>query len=140
MPDDVVQVDAGTVRRTLRGVTRDHDILFFESVPELRDKLVPGRVVFFQGFTFKKVQAIASDGAHLIVATEPAALTDLFKDTNIRWHTSINFRDASEPDEPAPATTIWEQRPEEAVMLLRKGRSGGGPSGIHARRARARDT
>lgn len=90
--DGVVQVDAGTVRRTLRGVTRDHDILFFENVPELRDKLAPGKVVFFQGFTFKRVQAIASDGAQLIVATEPASLTDLFKDANIRWHTSINFR------------------------------------------------
>ena len=90
--DDVVQVDAGTVRRTLKGVTRDHDILFFENVPELHDKLVPGKVVFFQGLTFKKVQAIASDGAQLIVATEPAALTDLFKDANIRWHASVNFR------------------------------------------------
>src|SRR5579872_79312 len=92
LADGVVQIDAGTVKRTLRGVTRDHDILFFENVPELRDKLVPGKVVFFQGFTFKRVQAIASDGAQLIVATEPAALTDLFKDANIRWHTSINFR------------------------------------------------
>lgn len=91
--DGMVQVDSGTVRRTLRGVTRDHDILFFENVPELRDKLVPGKVVFFQGFTFKKVQAIASDGAQLIVATEPASLTDLFKDANIQWHTPINFRD-----------------------------------------------
>src|SRR5579872_7015374 len=90
--DDVVQVDAGTVKRTLRGVTRDHDILLFDNVPELRDKLLPGKVVFFQGFTFKRVQAIASDGAQLIVATEPTALTDLFKDANIRWHTSINFR------------------------------------------------
>jgi len=90
--DGVVQIDAATVRRTLRGVTRDHDILFFENVPELRDKLVPGKVVLFQGFTFKRVQAIASNGAQLIVATEPAALTDLFKDANIRWHTSINFR------------------------------------------------
>ena len=72
--DDVVQVDAGTVKRTLRGVTRDHDILFFDNVPELRDKLVPGKVVLFQGFTFKRVQAIASDGAQLIVAAEPAAL------------------------------------------------------------------
>src|SRR5579872_741419 len=92
LADGVVQIDAGTVKRTLRGVTRDHDILFFDNVPELRDKLAPGKVVFFQGFTFKRVQAIASDGAQLIVATEPAALTDLFKDANIRWHTSINFR------------------------------------------------
>ncbi len=91
--DGVVQVDAGTVKRTLKGVTRDHDILFFENVSELRDKLAPGKVVLFQGLTFKKVQAIASDGTQLIVATEPASLTDLFKDANIHWRTAINFRD-----------------------------------------------
>lgn len=91
--DGVVQVDAATVRRTLQGVSRDHDILFFESSPELRDKLVPGKVVLFQGLTFKKVQAIATDGMQLIVATEPASLTDLFKDANIHWRAPINFRD-----------------------------------------------
>lgn len=91
--DGVVQVDAGTVGRTLKGVTRDHNILFFENLPELRDKLAPGKLVFFEGLTFKRVQAIASDGAQLIVATESASLTDLFKDANIQWHTSINFRD-----------------------------------------------
>lgn len=93
LADGVVQVDAAMVRRTLRGVSRDHDILFFENVPGLRDKLAPNRVVLFQGLTFKKVQAIASDGTQLIVATEPASLTDLFKDANIHWRTAINFRD-----------------------------------------------
>lgn len=93
LADGVVRVDAATVKRTLRGISRDHQILFFQSSPDLSDKLAPGKVVLFEGLTFKKVQAIASDGAQLIVATEPASLTDLFKDANIHWHTAINFRD-----------------------------------------------
>ena len=93
LADGVVRIDADTVKRTIKGVTRDHEIFFFENVPELRDKLVPGKVVLFERLTFKRIQAIAIDGSQLIVATEQASLTDLFKDANIQWHTPINFRD-----------------------------------------------
>jgi hypothetical protein len=91
--DGVVRIDADTVRRTIRGVNHDHDILFFENIPELRDKLQPGKVVLFEGLTFKRIQAIATDGSQLIVGTEKASLTDLFKDATIQWHTPINFRE-----------------------------------------------
>jgi hypothetical protein len=91
--DGVERIDANTVRRTIKGVTRDHDIFFFENVPEIRDKLVPGKVVLFEGLTFKRIQAIAIDGSQLIVATERASLTDLFKDANIQWHTPVNFHE-----------------------------------------------
>lgn len=91
--DGVERVDAETVKRTIKGVTRDHDIFFFQNVPEVRDKLAPGKVVLFEGLTFKRIQAIAIDGSQLIVATERASLTDLFKDANIQWRTPINFRD-----------------------------------------------
>ncbi len=91
--DGVERIDAETVKRTIRGVTRDHDIFFFENVPEVRNRLAPGKVVLFEGLTFKRIQAIAIDGSQLIVATEKASLTDLFKDANIQWRTPINFRD-----------------------------------------------
>ena len=91
--EDVVRVDAETVKRAARGVNRDHDIYFFENLPELREKLVPGKVVLFEGLTFKRIQAVAVDGSQLIVGTEDAALTDLFKDANIQWKVPINFRD-----------------------------------------------
>ncbi|HEU5403852.1 MAG TPA: hypothetical protein VFU86_21025 [Terriglobales bacterium] len=91
--DGVERIDADTVKRTIKGVTRDHSIFFFQNVPEVRDKLAPGKVVLFEGLTFKRIQAIAIDGSQLIVATEKASLTDLFKDANIQWRTPINFRD-----------------------------------------------
>jgi hypothetical protein len=91
--DGVERIDAETVKRTIKGVTRDHDIFFFANVPEVRDKLAPGKVVLFEGLTFKRIQAIAIDGSQLIVATEKASLTDLFKDANIQWRTPINFHD-----------------------------------------------
>src|SRR5512146_3582808 len=37
--DGVERIDAETVKRTIKGVTRDHDIFFFENVPEIQDRL-----------------------------------------------------------------------------------------------------
>jgi hypothetical protein len=89
--NDVIRISAPTVRRDLVGANRDHDIYIFSDSPELRSKLTPGSVVLFEGASFKKIQAIAMDGSHLIVGVEQAPLTRLFKDADIRWHTPINF-------------------------------------------------
>ncbi|MFL6306015.1 MAG: hypothetical protein ACJ72H_20990 [Candidatus Sulfotelmatobacter sp.] len=88
---DVVRVSAETVKHSLLGANRDHDIYIFRTTTELRSKLVPGKVVLFEGLSFKKIQAIAEDGSHLIVGTENAPLNQLFKDADIRWHTPVNF-------------------------------------------------
>jgi hypothetical protein len=91
--DNVVRIDADTVKRTARGVNKSHDIFFFDNVPELREKVVPGKVVLFEGFTFKRIQAIAIDGSRLIVGTENASLTELLKNADIEWHAPINFQE-----------------------------------------------
>jgi hypothetical protein len=89
--DNVVHVSAETVKKSLVGANRDHDIYVFTATPELRNKLVPGMVVLFEGLSFKRIQAIAEDAGQLFVGTENAPLNDLFKDADIRWHTPINF-------------------------------------------------
>jgi hypothetical protein len=89
--NDVIRISAPTVRRDLIGVNRDHDIYIFSDSAELRSKLTPGSFVLFEGASFKKIQAIATGGSHLIVGVEAAPLTRLFKDADIRWHTPINF-------------------------------------------------
>jgi hypothetical protein len=91
--DNVVRIDADMVKRTARGVNKDHDIYFFDNVAELRDKLVPGKVVLFEGLTFKRIQAVATDGSRLIVGTATASLTELLKDADIEWHAPINFQE-----------------------------------------------
>lgn len=91
--DNVVRIDADTVKRTARGVNKDHDIYFFDNVAELRDKLIPGRVVLFEGLTFKRIQAVATDGSRLIVGTGTASLTELLRDADIEWHAPINFQE-----------------------------------------------
>lgn len=54
----------------VQGVSRDHSIYFLENRPELREKIVPGKIVLFEGLTCKKIQAVATDGSKLIVGTE----------------------------------------------------------------------
>jgi hypothetical protein len=73
------------------GVSRDHDIYVFNDAPELREKLKPGNVVLFEGVNVKRILAIANDGPRLIVGTEQAPLSQLFKNADIRWHTPVNF-------------------------------------------------
>jgi len=91
--DNTVRIDSDTVFRTIRGVSRDHSIFIFENRPEVREKLAPGKVALFEGLTFRKIQAIATDGSDLIVSTEDASFAELFKDADIKWHTPINFRE-----------------------------------------------
>jgi hypothetical protein len=89
--DNVVPVSAETVKKSLVGANRDHDIYVFTATSELRNKLVPGKVVLFEGLTFKRIQAVAEDAGQLFVGAENAPLNELFKEADIRWHTPINF-------------------------------------------------
>jgi hypothetical protein len=89
--DDVVHVGADTVKQSIVGADREHDIYVFTATPELRNKLQPGKLVLFEGLSFKRIQALAEDGSQLIVGTESAPLTQLFKEADIRWRTPINF-------------------------------------------------
>ena len=117
--DGVVRIDADTVKRTARGVNKAHDIYFFDNVPELRDKIVPGKVVLFEGFTFKRIQAVAVDGSRLIVGTENAALTDLLKDADIEWHAPIHFQELHDQKVRAKAAWMHSQRPRSLEWAKR---------------------
>lgn len=94
--DGVVRIDADTVKRTAKGVNKDHDIYFFDNEAGLREKLQPGKIVLFEGLAFKRIAAIAVDGSRLIVGTENASLTDLLKDAEIEWHAPIHFQELHE--------------------------------------------
>lgn len=89
--DNVVRLSSETVKKTLIGANRDHDIYIFQNDPKLHAKLTPGKIVLFEGLSFKRIQAIAEDNSLLIVGTEDAPLTQLFKDADIRWKAPINF-------------------------------------------------
>ena len=118
--DGVVRIDADTVKRTARGVNKDHDIYFFDNEAGLRDKLQPGKVVLFEGLAFKRIQAVAIDGSRLIIGTEDASLTELLKDADIEWHAPIHFQELHEQKKRAKAAIArsaepWTERAWELI-------------------------
>ena len=86
-------VDLATVARTLRGVSPDHRIFVFQDSPELRQKLIPGRCVLFQGLDLRKVDALAVYGPNLIVGTETAPLKEALKNAQMKWNMPVDFGD-----------------------------------------------
>jgi hypothetical protein len=88
-------VDRATVGRTLRGVSEDQSIFLFEDSPELRSKLVPGKLVLFEGLDLRKVDALAIDPntKNLIVGTEKAPLQEALKNARIQVKMPVNFGD-----------------------------------------------
>ncbi|MBV9182304.1 MAG: hypothetical protein JO356_13420, partial [Acidobacteria bacterium] len=84
-------VDMQTVARTFRGVSEDHSIFIFEDSPELRQKLVPGKFVLFEGLDLRKVDALAVDGKKLVVGTETAPLKEALKNANVQWNVPVDW-------------------------------------------------
>ncbi len=86
-------VDLKTVAQTLRGVSADHRIFLFQDSPALRQKLVPGKFVLFEGLDLRKVDALAVDGQTLIVGTETASLREALKSAQIQFEVPVDFKE-----------------------------------------------
>ena len=86
-------VDLKTVAQALRGVSADHRIFLFQDSPALRQKLVPGKCVLFEGLDLRKVDALAVDGQTLIVGTETAPLTEALKNARVQFEVPVDFQD-----------------------------------------------
>jgi hypothetical protein len=88
-------VDMETVARTFRGVTEDHRIFVFVDSPELRQKLIPGNYVLFEGLDLRKVEALAIDPRtnNLVVGTEKANLREALKKADVEFTVPVDFGD-----------------------------------------------
>lgn len=88
-------VDMQTVARRFRGTTEDHRIFLFEDSPGLRQKLIPGKYVLFEGLDLRKVDALAIDphSKNLVVGTEKANLRDALKSANVQISVPVDFGD-----------------------------------------------
>lgn len=84
-------VDEATVARTLMGVSADRSIFLSQDSPELKSKLVPGKLVVFQGLDLRKGDALSVDGDKLVVGTEAAPETG---QQDLRWRVGNRRRRA----------------------------------------------
>lgn len=113
-------VDMATVGRTFRGVTEDHRIFLFVDSPELRQKLVPGKYVLFEGLDLRKVDALAIDPQtkNLVVGTEKANLREALKNANIQFKAPVDFGDLFDQlaEQRSPVGTPHQVNPVQALV------------------------
>lgn len=89
-PETIV-IDPAATKKSFEGVSADGAVLVFNTtVPAIRD-LRAGNVLLLQGVALRKVIAIEPHGDLVIVATQPATLTDAITDGHIHWETPIAF-------------------------------------------------
>jgi len=113
-PETVV-VDPATTQKSFEGVSADGAILVFNtSVPAIRD-LKSGSVLLLQGLALRKVVAVETQGDSILVATQPATLTDAIQDGHIQFDAPISFGAGPVPNASAPS--IAEMLVTPAVMF-----------------------
>lgn len=85
-----VIMDGPTVRKTLRSVSKNGNVLVFDSSPQMQ-KLEPGSVLLMQGLALRKILAVMPFESGTAVLTAPALLTDAIKEGHIHWDYSMRF-------------------------------------------------
>jgi hypothetical protein len=89
-PETVV-IDPATTKKTFEGISADGAILVFNnSAPAIRG-LHAGSVLLLQGLAMKKVVAVETHGNSVIIATQPATLTDAIHDGHIHFEAPVTF-------------------------------------------------
>jgi hypothetical protein len=89
-PETVV-LDPATTKKSFEGVSADGALFVFNtSSPAIRG-LHAGSVLLLQGLALKKVVAVENHGESIIIATQPATLTDAIQDGRIQWDAPISF-------------------------------------------------
>jgi hypothetical protein len=88
--DHTVIVDDATVRKTLRSVSKNGNVLVFDPSPQI-EKLEPGSVLLMQGLALRKILAVMPFESKTAVLTAPAALTDAIQEGHIHWDYPVRF-------------------------------------------------
>jgi hypothetical protein len=87
----VVVVDEATVSASLLDMSDDGATFTFDASATGIDGLQPGAVVLIWGLALRKVTTVDTQGATIVVQTDPAALTDAIQDGTIKWDQGIDF-------------------------------------------------
>ncbi|HEY6373475.1 MAG TPA: hypothetical protein VIX37_23060 [Candidatus Sulfotelmatobacter sp.] len=92
--DHTVIVEEATVRKTLRSVSKNGNVLVFDPSPQIQ-KLEPGSVLLMQGLSLRKVLAVMPFESRTAVLTVPAVLTDAIKEGHMHWDYPVRFSSQS---------------------------------------------
>jgi hypothetical protein len=89
-----VLVPSATVKKQLMKVSADGSTFTFKSKHGVLHKLKVGSTMLLQGVAVRDVTKVAKSHGHLVVDTDPAAITDLVQNGTIAWNQKIDFSKA----------------------------------------------
>jgi hypothetical protein len=89
-PQTVV-FDEPATERAFKSLGNDGSTFTLDGAEPAVRQLKPGSVLFLYGVALRRVTAVASKGADVIVTTTQADLTDAIKDGNIQWQVPVDF-------------------------------------------------
>lgn len=101
-----VVIPSATVRTQLLSVSANGATYTFRSDAGVLGKLKKGSVMLLQDLAVREVTGITHPSGHLVVATNPAAITDLIENGTLSWDQPVDFADgdaiggAAVPPEP----------------------------------------
>ena len=88
--DQTVVLDRPTVKKTLRSVSANGNVLVFDPSPKI-EKLRPGSVLLLDGLAILKVLATMPVGSNIAVLTIPGNVTDAVREAKIHWDYAVHF-------------------------------------------------
>jgi hypothetical protein len=100
LPDTIGQVtfNSNTVRMDIRSsaqallsLSEDGSVFVFDpSYSRIRD-LAPGKILLLDDVALRKVKSVTDWNGHVVVDTDPAALTDAIQEGRMKWNVPVRF-------------------------------------------------
>jgi hypothetical protein len=88
-----VVIPSATVRSQLLSVSGNGATYTFRSDAGVLGKLKKGSVMLLQDLAVRDVTGVTHPSGHLVVATNPAAITDLIENGTLSWDEPVDFAD-----------------------------------------------
>ena len=89
--NNTVRMDTESAGKSLLSVSQDGSVFIFDPSDERVRNLAPGKVMLLENVALRKITEVVSQNGHVVVGTEPAALTDAIQDGVIKWNVPIHL-------------------------------------------------
>ncbi len=90
-----VVVSAATIKSQLLSVSANGATYTFRSGSGVLGHLKKGSVMLLQDLAVRDVTGVTHHSGHLVVATNPAAITDLIENGTLSWNQRVDFADGN---------------------------------------------
>ncbi len=105
---NAVVFDEGQTEQALKDISPDGVTYTLDAGSPIAAKLKAGSVLFLYGIAIRKVTAVQTRGANLLVSTTDGDITDAIRQGHISWQVPMDFSVGAEPELPTPDHALLE--------------------------------